>query len=139
MAGAKFIKVKISQGLARNMKRAEDVVLREMAPLAETAAHAALERSKAAVPVESGDLRASAYARSAAVDRAAHFVSAEVGYGSDHAAYVHEGAYGSRADKQATPPKFLSKATRKGRAKYRKAVAAKLAEVLNKLFPPPSK
>lgn len=132
MAGAKFIKVKISPELLQNLKRAEDAVLPAMAPLAEAAAGAALERSKALVPVETGELVASAYTKAVAVDPGDHLVSAEAGYSADHAAYAHEMG---GANKPA--PKFLSKAARKGRARFKKAVVTKLNDVLAKLFPPP--
>lgn len=84
----------------------------------------------ASVPVEAGDLAASAFSDGPEPNPKAFSVTATTGYTDDKAPAVHEGFHGNR---RTTPPKWLERAAQGREAVLSRQVGSALWGALSKL------
>ncbi|NTX17717.1 hypothetical protein HUA76_43850 [Myxococcus sp. CA056] len=134
------LKVALDFRLLDKLRKVERPVLDDLAPLAHAHASTVLQASRALVPVGKRDtdgkppLSTSGFVDGPAVNGEKSSVSATAGYEHEAAGAIHEGFHWG-AQRFAEPVHFLRKPARKGRAKFRKAVAAQILATLSRLFP----
>ena len=135
MARQLKVNIKGSKELQRQLKRAEQELLRESVPVVTTATRTTFALSQATVPVESGALKASGKVHPAEVRHAGDVSFATVEYDDPHAALIHEGYFGSDQRVNA-PPKFLRDAAKTGRKAFRKELRRFFKSFLKSRFSP---
>lgn len=134
------LKVALNTKLLDALRKVEGQVLDDLAPLTREQAASILEASRLLVPVGKEDtdgrppLNTTGFVDGPAVNSAKGSVSSTAGYDHPAAGAIHEGFHWGikRIDK---PTQFLRKPARKGRATFRKAVAARILATLSRLFP----
>lgn len=134
------LKVTLDFKLIDALRKAEGEVLDDLAPLTLDHASSVLQASRLLVPVGKHDtdgrppLSTTGFVDGPLVSGEKKSVSSTAGYAHDAAGAIHEGFHwgAQRTDK---PTHFLRKPARKGRAKFRKAVAAQILATLSRLFP----
>ncbi|MCP3105534.1 hypothetical protein LZ198_42490 [Myxococcus sp. K15C18031901] len=134
------LKVALDFRLLDKLRKVERPVLDALAPLVHAHASTVLQASRALVPVGERDtdgkppLSTSGFVDGPEVNAQKASVSATAGYAHDAAGAIHEGVHWGEK-RFAAPVHFLRKPARKGRARFRKAVAAQILSTLSRLFP----
>ncbi|QDE69840.1 hypothetical protein [Myxococcus xanthus] len=134
------LKVALDFRLLDKLRKVERPVLADLAPLTREHASTVLQASRALVPVGARDtdgkppLSTSGFVDGPELNDAKASVSATAGYAHDAAGPIHEGFHWGE-QRFATPVHFLRKPARRGRAKFRKTVAAQILATLSRLFP----
>ncbi|QSQ17181.1 hypothetical protein [Myxococcus landrumensis] len=134
------LKVALDFRLLDKLRTVAGPVLDDLAPLVREHASSVLQASRALVPVGQRDtdgkppLNTSGFVDGPEVNADKASVSATAGYAHDAAGAIHEGFHWG-AKRYEAPIHYLRKPARKGRAKFRKAVAAQILATLSRLFP----
>ncbi|TQF13735.1 hypothetical protein FJV41_22455 [Myxococcus llanfairpwllgwyngyllgogerychwyrndrobwllllantysiliogogogochensis] len=134
------LKVALDFRLLDKLRKVEGPVLDDLAPLAREHASTVLQASRTLVPVGKRDtdgkppLSTTGFVDGPAVNGEKSSVSATAGYEHEAAGAIHEGFHWG-TQRFAEPVHFLRKPARKGRAKFRKAVATQILATLSRLFP----
>jgi hypothetical protein len=134
------LKVTLDTKLLDALRKVEGQVLDDLAPLTREHSSTVLQGSRLLVPVGQHDtdgkppLSSTGFVDGPVVNRERASVSSTAGYAHEAAGAIHEGFHwgAQRFDK---PVHFLRKPARKGRAAFRKAVAAQILASLSRLFP----
>ncbi|RJS14615.1 hypothetical protein DRW03_34630 [Corallococcus sp. H22C18031201] len=134
------IKVALDFRLLDKLRKVEKPLLSDLAPLTHAHASSVLQASRPLVPVGKQDtdgkppLSTTGFVAGPVTHNEKKSVSTTAGYAHHAAGAIHEGFHwGEQRFK--TPVHFLRKPARKGRAKFRKAVAAQILATLSRLFP----